>query len=61
MQAESAPWMHDFTDAFDGNELIYIDGCHVNAHGNEIIARRIDDIIGPRLRAIESARSGHAG
>jgi len=61
MQAENAPWMHDFTDAFDGDELIYIDGCHVNARGNEIIARRIDEIIGPRLRAIEAARAGEAG
>jgi len=55
MQKENAPWMHDFTDAFDGDELIYIDGCHVNARGNEIIARRIDGIIGPHLRSIEAA------
>jgi hypothetical protein len=61
MQSEAVPWMHDFTDAFDGDELIYIDGCHVNARGNEIIARRIDDIIGPRLRAVESTRSPGAG
>lgn len=61
MESEAAPWMHDFTDAFDGDELIYIDGCHVNARGNEIIARRIDEIIGPRLGAIESTRSAGAG
>ena len=61
MQAEQAPWMHDFTDAFDGGELIYIDGCHVNARGNEIIARRIDEILGPQLRAIEAAHADGAG
>lgn len=61
MREENAPWMHDFTDAFDGDELIYIDGCHVNARGNEIIARRIDGIIGPRLRAIEAAHPDHTG
>jgi hypothetical protein len=61
MLAENAAWMHDFTDAFDGDELIYIDGCHVNARGNEIIARRIDEMIGPRLRAIEAAEPKKAG
>jgi hypothetical protein len=61
MQAENAPWMHDFTDAFDVDELIYIDGCHVNARGNEIIAGRIDEIVGPRLRAIEAAHPENAG
>jgi hypothetical protein len=40
------PWMHDFTDVFDGGELIYIDGCHVNARGNEIVAERMDAVFG---------------
>lgn len=61
MRAENASWMHDFTDSFDGDELIYIDGCHVNARGNEIIAHRFDEIIGPRLRSIEAARASGAG
>jgi lysophospholipase L1-like esterase len=54
------PWMHDFTDAFDGDEAIYIDGCHVNARGNEIIARRIDETFGrewaERLRSSADKR-----
>ena len=50
MAAEQADWMHDFTDAFDRDDYIYIDSCHVNALGNEIIAKRIDAIVGERLR-----------
>jgi len=46
---ESAPWLHDFTDSFDVDEYIYIDDCHVNARGNEIIARRVDDVAGAAL------------
>ena len=33
----------DLTDAFDGEENIYIDCCHVSPNGNAIIARRIHD------------------
>lgn len=54
---QGADWLHDFTDAFDGEELIYIDGCHVNARGNEIIARKIDKLISPRLRHLEAVRA----
>ena len=31
--------IHDFTDAFDIDEYIYIDSCHVNGRGNQIIAK----------------------
>jgi lysophospholipase L1-like esterase len=56
IRAEGGGWAHDFTDAFDGEELLYIDGCHVNARGNEIIAGRIAGVLGPRLRQIETTR-----
>jgi len=48
------PWLHDFSDAFDGDEPIYIDTCHVNARGNEIIARRMEESFGGgwKLRAV---------
>ena len=59
MADEHADWMHDFTDAFDGDEILYIDGCHVNDRGNEIIARRIETIIAPRLDALSAARTPH--
>ena len=29
------------TDAFDSNEYIYIDNCHVSPNGNKIIAEKI--------------------
>lgn len=45
-----ADWMHDFTDAFDRDEYIYIDNCHVNELGNRIIAERVDTLMGDALR-----------
>jgi hypothetical protein len=60
IREQNLDWIHDFTDAFDGEELIYIDGCHVNARGNEIIARRIDELIAPRLRRLETERGSRA-
>lgn len=35
------PWIIDLTHAFDNNEYIFIDFCHVSPNGNEIIARAI--------------------
>jgi hypothetical protein len=35
----------DLTDAFDGNEPLYVDFSHVVAKGNQIIAQRIRDRI----------------
>ena len=46
---EKADWIYDFTDVFDVEDHIYIDACHVNALGNEIVAERIDRLIGDRL------------
>jgi hypothetical protein len=56
MAEEGGDWMHDFSDVFDGGETVYIDGCHVNDRGNEIIAKRIDALIGGRLDELAAAR-----
>ena len=42
---ENLVWIHDFTDAFDVDEYIYIDGCHVNGRGNQIIAQKISELL----------------
>ena len=39
-------WMHDFTDVFDGKGPIFIDACHVNARGNELVAQRMEERFG---------------
>ncbi|KPK25394.1 MAG: hypothetical protein AMK69_14410 [Nitrospira bacterium SG8_3] len=44
-EREHLDWVHDFTDAFDVKEYIYIDGCHVNSLGNQIIARRLIEML----------------
>lgn len=36
---------YDFTDAFDLDEYIYIDFCHVSHNGNEIIANKIEKLL----------------
>jgi len=40
---EDLGWIHDFTDAFDVDEYLYIDGCHVTGRGNQIIAQKISE------------------
>ena len=41
-------YVFDLTDAFDVDEYLYIDDAHVTRPGNEIIARRmLDVIVGP--------------
>lgn len=35
------PWIIDLSRAFDNNEYIFIDFCHVSPNGNEIIAQEI--------------------
>ncbi|MBW2269256.1 MAG: hypothetical protein JRH16_11830 [Deltaproteobacteria bacterium] len=52
MAREEADWLHDFRGAFDGEDSIYIDNCHVNDRGNEVIAHRIHELI----RDVEVAR-----
>jgi hypothetical protein len=44
-EREHLDWIHDFTDAFDVKEYIYIDGCHVNGRGNQIIAEKISEFL----------------
>ena len=49
IQRDGIDWIHDFTDAFDRDEYIYIDSCHVNPLGNKIIAEKLHKIIGSQL------------
>ncbi len=35
------PWIYDLSGAFDGDEYIYIDFCHVTKSGNKIIAETL--------------------
>jgi lysophospholipase L1-like esterase len=44
-EREHLDWIHDFTDAFDVDEYIYIDSCHVNGRGNQIIAQKISQLL----------------
>ena len=44
-EREQLDWIHDFTDAFDVEEYIYIDSCHVNGRGNQIIAQKISEFL----------------
>jgi hypothetical protein len=49
IREEGEAWMHDLTDAFDLDERIYIDSCHVNPRGNRIVAERMDALVGHLL------------
>lgn len=44
IQQKNYPWIIDMTDAFDGDEYIYIDFCHVSGNGNRIIADRLASV-----------------
>ena len=48
-EREHLDWIHDLTDAFDVDEYIYIDSCHVNERGNQIIAQKISKFLEPKL------------
>jgi hypothetical protein len=39
------PWIIDLSNAFDGDEYVFIDFCHVSPNGNEIIAREISNAL----------------
>jgi hypothetical protein len=41
----------DLTDAFDRDEPIYIDYCHVSPNGNAMVAARLADVIMPDIVA----------
>lgn len=38
-------WLYDFSQIFDETEEIWIDKCHVNEKGNEIIGQRVWEVI----------------
>lgn len=48
-------YMYDMSDAFDGNEYIYFDHCHVTSNGNLIIAKRMTEIIRKKIGKVEAA------
>ncbi len=45
IDARKHPWILDLSSAFDGDEYIFIDFCHVSPNGNEIIAREVSEIV----------------
>jgi hypothetical protein len=47
-------WIFDLSNSFDGDELIFIDFCHVSPNGNEIIAKQISDIAGREVSPVVS-------
>jgi len=49
IRGAGADWIHDETDAFDGDEFIYTGPCHVTENGNAIMAKRISAIVSPIL------------
>jgi hypothetical protein len=57
---ENADWIHELTDAFDGDELVYMGPSHVTENGNETMARRISEIVGPLLEARVRSRESDA-
>ncbi len=44
-EREQLNWIHDFTEIFDVKDFVYIDSCHVNALGNQMVAEAIDRIL----------------
>lgn len=56
--ASGADWIHDVTDAFDGDEFIYTGPCHVTENGNARMAERISRIVAPILARRASERAG---
>ena len=43
-------WLYDFSQIFDEYGDIWIDKCHVNERGNEIIAQKVCEILCPVLQ-----------
>lgn len=48
---ENIPWLCDLSDLFDNDGDVYIDDCHVNEKGNQIIASKIFDKIKGELQS----------
>jgi len=51
---DNLEWIYDYKDASDVDEYIYLDGCHVNGLGNQIIAKRLSEM----LNRLESSATG---
>lgn len=43
--ARNHPWIVDLSSAFDGEEYIFIDFCHVSPNGNLIIAKMVSEAV----------------
>ena len=42
-------WFVDLSNAYDGDEYIFIDGIHVSENGHDILATRMQEIVDPIL------------
>ena len=55
-------WVYDLSDAYDGDEYIFIDGIHATENGHVIMAKRLQEIVDPILtRRAQSALPEGAG
>lgn len=45
INTQKHPWIYDFSEAFNGDDYIYIDFCHVTKSGNKIVADKLADLI----------------
>jgi hypothetical protein len=45
IDTQKQPWIYDFSQAFNGEDYIYIDFCHVTKTGNKIIADKLSDLL----------------
>ncbi|HRJ30915.1 MAG TPA: hypothetical protein PLV21_16600 [Cyclobacteriaceae bacterium] len=52
IREKNYPWVYDFTTAFNGEEYIYIDFCHVTKAGNKIIADKLSPIVSQELNPV---------
>lgn len=57
IQQRQYPWILDLTDAFDGNEYIYIDFCHVTENGNQIIASKLSSVLREQTASAPEVKS----
>lgn len=51
------PWIHDATDAYDGDEPIYVDIVHAARRGNEIMAQRFAPLVERALADVRRCRA----
>jgi len=41
IESSNYKWILDYSNAFDGDEYMFIDHCHVSKNGNKLIAKRL--------------------